>query len=357
MGSDPYYNVEYLQTGIAPIDDLLQGGIPYGRFVEIFGNYSTLKSYVGYRAIAAEQAKGGLAALIDTEHAYDPKWAKECGVDINNLVLKQPATGEEAIDIAEILIRGGCNLIVFDSVAAALPKSEQQVMLSGDKNIQPARLAQLMSLAMRKLTAANKKTAMIWINQTRLNVGVVFGNPETVPGGKALPYYASYRIALRKAGSVHEYVEANIIKDGKPTKVKIRQTVAVSIKATVEKSKLNAPFREIMFDFDFRRGKIDEWFYMATRALDEGLIEYNRGQWWVVGESKKYRGREAFQIAVPESKMNRLLGGLPGKEQVDPWQDALPKRKSSRKKAPVSIRTPGRGKSKTTVRIKKRSTK
>src|SRR5690242_8501377 len=112
MGSDPYYKVEYLATGVAPIDDLLHGGIPYGRFVELFGNYSTLKSYVGMRAIASCQASGGLAALIDTEHSFDPKWAKECGVDVDNLVLKQPETGEEAIDIAEILIRGGVNLIV-----------------------------------------------------------------------------------------------------------------------------------------------------------------------------------------------------------------------------------------------------
>ena len=357
MGNDPYYNVTYLQTGIAPIDDLLQGGIPYGRFVEIFGNYSTLKSYVGLRAIASEQAKGGLAALIDTEHAFDPKWAKECGVNLDDLVLKQRSTGEEAVDVAEILIRGGCNLIVFDSVAAALPKAEQTVMLSGDKNVQPARLASLMSLAMRKLTAANRKTAMIWINQTRLNVGVMFGNPETVPGGKALPYYASYRIALRKAGSVTESVEVSAMKDGKPTKVKIKQTVAVSIKATVEKSKLNAPFREIMFDFNFRKGTIDEWLYMSTRALDEGLIEYNRGLWWIVGTKRKYRGREEFEKAVPEMEMRRLLRLPLGEGQVGQYKAVSQNGKSSNKKVRVSTRTQEREKSKTTGRTKKPSTK
>lgn len=357
MGSDPYWSVEYLETGIAPIDDLLQGGIPYGRFVEIFGNYSTLKSYVGYRAIASCQAKGELAALIDTEHAFDPKWARECGVDLDNLVLKQPETGEEAVDIAEVLIRGGCNLIVFDSVAAALPKSEQSVMLSGDKNIQPARQAQLMSLAMRKLTAANRKTAMIWINQTRVNVGVMFGNPETVPGGKALPYYASYRIALRKAGAVTETVEATIIKDGKPTKVNVKQTVAQSIKATVEKSKLNAPFREIMFNFDFRRGTIDEWFYLVTKAMDENLIEYNRGVWCLVKTGDKFRGREAFEKEMPVTKLRSLLGKQGGASPADPWKGGSQSAASSKAKGRGSTRTVARAKSKTTVRIKKRSTK
>lgn len=367
VGSDPYFTVEYLATGIAPIDDLLQGGIPYGRFVEIFGDYSTLKSYVGYRAIANCQRKGELAALIDTEHAFDPKWAKECGVRIDELVLKQPETGEEAVDIAEVLIRGGVNLIVFDSVAAALPKSEQQTMLSGDKNIQPARLAQLMSLAMRKLTAANRKTAMIWINQTRVNVGIMFGNPESVPGGKALPYYASYRIALRKAGQVNEQIQVNIIKDGKPTKVSVRQTTAQQIKASVEKSKLNAPFRDVMFNFDFRRGTIDEWFYLATQALDEGLIEYNRGQWWLVGRNpKKYRGREAFEKAVSEKTLRELLGKEEVPEEDDPWHGAdqpakskaaSAKRKSSKTVARKSTPTRGRAGSKTTARTVKRSTK
>lgn len=363
MGSDPYYAVEYLPTGVAPIDDLLQGGIPYGRFVEIFGNYSTLKSYVGYRAIASCQAKGELAALIDTEHAFDPKWARSCGVDLENLVLKQPETGEEAIDIAEILIRGGVNLIVFDSVAAALPKSERDTMLSGDKNIQPARLAQLMSLAMRKLTAANKKTAMIWINQTRINVGVMFGNPESVPGGKALPYYASYRIALRKAGQVTETVSVNIMKDGKPTKANVKLVVAQSIRATVEKSKLNAPFRDVMFDFDFRAGTVDEWQYLLTQALDQGLIDYNRGVWCLNRpNAKKYRGREAFREAVTETQLRELLGHPVFDEQDgaaprDKSKVALVKKESSKRKVQKPTRTRGQARSKTTVVRKKKSLK
>lgn len=356
MGSDPYWNVEYLPTGIAPIDDLLQGGLPFGRFVEIFGNYSTLKSYIGYRAIASCQRMGKLAALIDTEHAYDPKWAKECGVNIDDLVLKQPETGEEAVDIAEILIRGGCDLIVFDSVAAALPKSEQAVQLSGDKNVQPARLAQLMSLAMRKLTAANRKTAMLWINQTRLNVGMMFGNPETTPGGRALPFYASYRIAVRKAGAVTENIEVTISKDGKPTKASVKQTVAQSIKATVEKSKLNAPFREIQFNFDFRRGTIDEWFYLVTKAMDEGLIDYNRGVWCLTKTGEKYRGRAAFEAVMTEVKLRKMLN-LDGPVPLGKSKVASRNGKSSKVVARKSIRIRARAKSKTTVRTAKLSTR
>jgi recombination protein RecA len=362
LGSDPYFNVEYIPTGIAPIDDLLQGGIPKGRFVEIFGDYSTLKSYVGLKAIEQCQKLGGLAAIIDTEHAFDPKWAKEAGVNVDDLILRQPETGEEAIDIAEILIRGGVDLIVFDSVAAALPRAEQQTMLSGEKNIQPARLASLMSLAMRKLTAANKKTAMLWINQTRVNVGIMFGNPESVPGGKALPYYASYRISLRKSGKVFEDITVYVNDGGKPTKKKIKLTVAQSIRATVEKSKLNAPFREINFNFDFRRGKIDEWWYLATQALDAGYIEYNRGMWWLTEKKnpKKYRGREAFQAAVTERDLRVLLGkeeGSLGDDQPDPWKEGSANGKSSKRVVRKSTPTRGQGGSKTTARTVKRSTK
>jgi recombination protein RecA len=359
-GSDPYFVVEYLPTGISAVDDLLQGGIPYGRFVEIFGNYSTLKSFVGLKAIASCQQRGGLAALIDTEHSFDPKWAKECGVDIENLVLKRPKNAEEAVDISEVLIRGGVDLIVFDSVAAALPKAEQELMLSGDKNIQPARLAALMSIAMRKLTTANRKTAMIWINQTRVNVGMMFGNPETTTGGTALPFYASMRIALRKAGQVNEKVTATIMKDGKPTKVALNLTVAQTIKATVEKSKLNAPHREIQFNFNFRTGQIDEWLYLVTKALDANLIEYNRGVWCLNKKgAKKYRGREAFQKDVGESELRILLGleEPSGTNLVDPWKEGSRNGKSSKRVVRKSIQTQGRAKSKTTARIVKRSTK
>jgi recombination protein RecA len=356
MGSDPYYKVTYLPTGISPIDDLLGGGIPYGRFIELFGNYSTLKSFVGLKAIAACQEKGELAALIDTEHAFDPKWAKDCGVDIDNLILKQPKSAEEAVDISEVLIRGGANLIVFDSIAAALPKSEKDTMMSGDKNIQPARLAALMSIAMRKLTTANGKTAMIWINQTRLNVGMVFGNPETTPGGKAMGFYASMRIALRKAGSVVEPIEVTVSEKGIPKKKVVNQTIAVTVRATLEKSKLNQPHRDVTFNFDFRRAKIDEWFYLAAQCLDVGAIEYNRKVWTVLEGKKKglkVRGREEFEKVMTEREMMVLLG----RHQLAKSKAGSRKRNGSKRVVRRSTQTQGRAGSKTTGTTKTRSTK
>lgn len=363
MGNDPYFQVTYLPTEIEPIDDLLQGGLPFGRFVEIFGDYSTLKSYVGLKAIASAQKRGMLAALIDTEHAFDPQWAKECGVNVDELVLKHPENGEQAIDTAEILLRGGVDIIVFDSVAATLPRAEQELKLSGDKHNQPARLASLMSLAMRKLTAANKKTTMLWINQTRINVGVMFGTNESVPGGKALPFYASYRIAVRKAGKVTEEVEVTVTNDKGTgvTKKKVKMTVAQSIRATVEKSKLNAPHRDVIFNFDFRRAQVDEWLYLCYKAMDLGLIGYERGLWWVVAKKpKKYRGKEEFQKAVTEQMIREMLNPDPpfrGTSQPDKSKDASQNGKSSKRVVRKSTRTAGQAGSKKTVVIKKRSTK
>lgn len=355
--SDPFFNVTYLRTGIAPIDDLLQGGIPFGRFVEIFGDYSTLKSYIGLCAIRECQQMGKLAALIDTEHAFDPKWAKEIGVNLEDLIIKRPANGEEAIDIAEILIRGGVDLIVFDSVAAALPKSEENTQLSGDKNIQPARLAQLMSLAMRKLTAANTKTAVLWINQTRINVGVMFGSNESVPGGKALPYYASYRISLRKAAKVFEDTYVTVIGDeNRPTKKKFKLTVAQQIRATVEKSKLNAPHRDVMFNFDFRMGMVDDWWYLATKCLDTGALTYERKMWWITEEKKphKHHGRLAAEEALPVKLLQDLLNGdYPAVKS----KDVLVRKKSSKIVVRKSTRTAARAGSKKTVVTRKRPMK
>jgi recombination protein RecA len=356
MGSDPFWEVTYLPTEVGPIDDLFGGGIPFGRFIELFGNYSTLKTWVGLKAIASCQKRGGLAALIDTEHSFDPKWAKECGVDVDNLILKQPESAEEAVDISEVLIRGGVNLIVFDSIAAALPKAEKDTMLSGDKNIQPARLAALMSIAMRKLTTANRKTAMIWINQTRINVGMMFGNPETTPGGKAMGFYASMRIALRKAGSVTEPVTVHVLDKGSISKKKINRTVAVTVRATLEKSKLNVPHRDVLFNFDHRTGEVDEWWYLATQCLDVGALEYNRGVWEVCeGKMKgaKFRGREAFQMVMTEKKLLALLG------RHQPAQSKAGSRngKSSKRVVRKSIPTRGRGGSRTTAPTKSTSTK
>lgn len=356
-GSDPYYVVSHLPTGIAPIDDLLHGGLPYGRFVEVFGDYSTLKSYIGYKAIAECQKRGQLAALIDTEHSFDPEWAEACGVDVGALLIRRPQNGEEAMDTAEILIRGKVDLIVFDSVAAALPKAEQIKSLAKDA-VQPARLAQLMSLAMRKLTAANGKTAMLWINQTRINVGVMFGSNEAVPGGKALPFYASYRIAVRKSGSMFEEVERYQMKDGKPVKVKTKRKVGQLITATVEKSKLSAPHESIQFTFDFNTAGVDDWQYLANKALSMGLLALDRGMWWETSDpTTKCRGADAREKWTVEDLEYLIASESSGPTTRAKLKGDVRRSASSKPVVQKSTRTPVQAASKRTVVMRKRSTK
>jgi len=289
MGSAPELVVEHLPTGVLPIDDLLGGGLAKGRTVEFFGDYSTLKSYVALRAIAETQYEGGVCALIDTEHAFDPKWAIDLGVDIEDLILPDSLeTGEEAVDVTEMLIRQQVDLIVWDSVAATLPKQEANTR-AVDK-MQQARLAAMMSLTMRKLTAANSKTSLMFINQTRVNVGQMFGNPETVPGGKALPFYASQRIALRKAGKLTRDVEGG------------KETYGMKVKATLEKSKLNKPHRDVSFIFDLDRGDIDVGDYLLKQGLADGtMYKPSKGWYAIAGEGDK-KWREADLKAELESR-------------------------------------------------------
>lgn len=309
LGSDKDLEVTYLPTGVAPVDYLLGGGLARGRMVEFFGDYSTLKSYVGLRAIASCQAAGGHAALIDTEHAYDESWARECGVDTEALIVQRPPNGERAIDVAETLLRGDIDLLVFDSVAATLPKAEEEMGLSGDKNVQPARLAALMSVALRKLTTANGKTAVMWINQTRLNVGMVFGNPETTPGGKALPFYASQRVRMTKAGKVSESYDTIVTSsDGKPMKKSVKKTVGQSIKMTLEKSKLSSPFAEVYFVFDQKEGKVDDLGFLINLGIEKGVVIKSGQSWQLKGSATKTRGYEAFRAKVDENRLKTLLG-------------------------------------------------
>lgn len=291
VASDPSFVVRYLPTGVLPIDVLWGGGLPRGRFTTITGDYSTLKSYIGLRAIATTQANGGVAALIDTEHSFDPEWAESLGVDLKTLIIKQPESGELAIDLAEGLIRSEVDLIVFDSVAAALPEAEREKRLSGEK-VQPARIAQLMSVAMRKLTAANTKTAVLWINQLRMNIGVTFGNPEIATGGKALPYYSSYILSVRKAGKI---MQAKKQWDGEKMvdgKVQIGQ----KFKAELVKSKLSKPFGDAYFTWDLTTGTIDEVGYLIGACLEAGVVT-QRGASWAY-RTHKAQGREKFKALV-----------------------------------------------------------
>lgn len=365
LGSDPYFKVTYLPTGIVAVDHLLQGGIPFGRFVEVFGDYSTLKTYVGLKAIAQCQKMGKIAGLIDTEHSFDPAWAKAVGVNVDELLLADPGlvtNGEEAMDLMEIWIRGGVDLIVVDSIAATLPKAEQEKSMTD--SMQPARLASLMSAACRKLTAANGKTAVFWINQTRVNVGVMFGTNEAVPGGKAMGFYSSMRLAFRKAGRETEELEVFVTNDGKPTKKKVKRVVGQRIRITLEKSKLNAPHRDVEVIFDHRTGAIDDWHFLANLGLEHGLLGYQKGYWWVADGTKTpqksylsaFRGRvsEADLVTMLTKTGVQHLGGEsePAKKRAVSRRSA-----SSRSAVPASTRAAGQAASRKTGLIRKRSTK
>lgn len=303
MGSDPEFVVTYIPTGCLPVDHLLQGGLPRGRFTEIYGDYSTLKSYIGLCAIAQVQRSGGVAALIDTEHVYDPEWAASIGVKTDELLLPPTNTGEEAMDAAEMLLRQDADLIVFDSIAATLPKAEAGQRMGGDKNLQPARLAALMSAACRKLTAANGKTAMLWINQTRLNVGVTFGSPIAIPGGKAMSFYASYRICFQKAGKLTRDTKAY---DGKAMRT-VKETRGQIIRATVEKSKLNRPHRETYFTFDLDAATVDSYGFLLNLGIEQGVVlKDGRGYLCLKGE-KKMR-ESSFRGEISERRLASLVG-------------------------------------------------
>lgn len=307
VGSDERFKVTYIPTNVLPVDVLLNGGIPRGRFTEIFGDFSTLKSYIGLKTIAGVQQSGGIAALIDTEHAFDPEWATAIGVSVDDLILAQPETGEAGVDASEGLIRGNVDIIVFDSIAAALPQDEQTKRLHKE-NIQPARLAALMSAACRRLTAANSRTAMLWINQTRLNVGQTFGTPESNPGGRAMPYYASYRIRLKKVGKI---TKDSKVYDGQAWRNTKEQT-GQKFQAALEKSKLSAPFRDVWFDWDLESGQVDEIGFLIAQGLEKGYVILN-GNTWQHGRWKAV-GRERFKTLVtstPEAQKS-LRGALTG---------------------------------------------
>jgi len=290
--------IERLPTGILPIDYILDGGLPKNRFVEVYGDYSTLKSYIAYKAIAETQKNNGTTCLIDTEHSFDPQWASSLGVNVDDLMYITPQNGEEAVDVTEVLLREKIDLIVWDSVAALLPQSEEDKREKG-VNHQPARLAALMSKGLRKLTAANSETAVLMINQTRLNVGQIFGNPETVPGGKSLPFYAAYRLSLRKAGKETTTVD---IWDGEKT-VKSNQISVQKIKVKIEKSKMSKPYSEVFFDFNLEAGEIDELAFIISVGLSNDLIlREGTRKWKIATEEKGIIGYQNFKEYLMKDK-------------------------------------------------------
>jgi recombination protein RecA len=267
FGSDSRFVVTHLPTGVLPVDVLLDGGLPRGRFTEFFGDFSTLKSYIALCAIASCQAEGGSAMLVDTEHSFDPEWGRSCGLVVDDLIIQHPETGEEAVDAVQIGIVNGIDLVVWDSIAATQPGQESTIQLSGDKNIQPARLAALMSVGIRRLNASNKQTAVLCINQTRMKVGMVFGNPETTPGGKTLPFYSSYRVRFTKAGRL---TETRKVHDGEKWTT-VKDVKAQKIRAELIKSKLSVPEKEVWFQWSLVTSSIDEDSFLASTALEHGL--------------------------------------------------------------------------------------
>ena len=262
MGNDEMFTTSYLPTGVLPFDILTGGGFPRNRITEMFGDWSTMKSYVCLMAAAQTLKAGGSAALIDTEHTYDPAWAAQLGVDTDSFIVMHPKTGEEAVDATETLIRGGVDLMIWDSVAATLPKDEAEK--ASEDSFQPGRLATLMSRSLRKLTTANSKTAMVYTNQIRMNIGVRFGNPETTPGGKSLPFFASMRVNMRKTSKVTEEISVG----GKTAKL----IVGMGIRMALDKSKINRPHRDTEFIYDYRLPGVDTLNWLTRNGLEHGYV-------------------------------------------------------------------------------------
>ncbi|MCB9053946.1 MAG: recombinase RecA [Lewinellaceae bacterium] len=310
MGDQNVVEVESIPTGSLSLDIALGvNGLPRGRVVEIYGPESSGKTTLAIHAIAECQKQGGIAAFIDAEHAFDRSYAKSLGVDTENLLISQPDNGEQALEIAENLIRSGAiDIIVIDSVAALVPRSEIEGEMGDSKMGLQARL---MSQAMRKLTATIGRTGCccIFINQLREKIGVMFGNPETTTGGNALKFYASMRLDIRRSGSAIKDKEGNVV--GNHVKVK------------VVKNKLAPPFRVAEFDIMFGEG-ISKTGEIVDLGVDHDIIQKS-GAWYAYDDAKIAQGREAakqFLMDNPEvaleieKRIKAKIMGLPLEEEA-----------------------------------------
>jgi len=318
LGEATHLDVEAIPTGSISLDIALGiGGIPRGRVIEIYGPEMAGKTTLSYHIMAEAQRMGGVAAFIDMEHALDPAYARMCGVDVDNLYISQPDTGEQALEIAEALIRSGAvAVVVIDSVAALVPRAE----IEGDMGDAHMGLqARLMSQALRKLSGAIKQsnTAMVFTNQLRMKIGVLFGNPETTSGGRALKFYSSVRLDMRRVQSIKQAGE--II--GSRTRVR------------VTKNKVAPPFKKVEFDIMYNEGisRVGDVLDLAT----EMDLVTKRGAYYSYGETRLGQGREnakEFLRSNPELTLEienkvREKAGLPQRNYVPPAEEvdeALP---------------------------------
>lgn len=294
LGDNPIENMEVIPTGSISLDMALGvQGFPKGRIVEIYGPESSGKTTLAIHAIAQAQKAGGIAAIIDAEHAFDRYYAEKLGVDVENLLISQPDNGEQALEIADNLIRSGAiDIIVIDSVAALTPKSEIEGEMGDSKMGLQARL---MSQALRKLTATISKTGStcIFINQLREKIGVMFGNPETTTGGNALKFYASIRLDIRRIGQ---------IKDGE-------SVVGNRTRVKVVKNKVAPPFRQAEFDIIYGEG-ISRIGEIIDIGVDKNVIKKS-GSWFSYEDTKLGQGREAVKTLLTDNP--ELMEEIEGK--------------------------------------------
>jgi recombination protein RecA len=286
LGSrDPVAEADTVSTGSLGLDIALGiGGLPRGRVIEIYGPESSGKTTLALHAVAEAQKKGGIAAYIDAEHALDPIYARKLGVDVDELLISQPDTGEQGLEITDTLVRsGGVDIVVIDSVAALTPRAE----LEGEMGDQlPGLQARLMSQALRKLTGSISKsnTIVLFINQIRMKIGIMFGNPETTTGGNALKFYASVRLDIRRIGSIKDRDEVV----GNQTRVK------------VVKNKVAPPFKQVEFDIMYGKGisKTGELLDLGVKA---GVVEKS-GSWYSYDGTRIGQGREVARSFLEQNK-------------------------------------------------------
>ena len=284
LGTDSKVRVESIPTGAINLDAAIGvGGIPRGRITEIYGPESSGETTLCLHVVANAQKAGGVAAYIDAEHALDTEYAKKLGVDVENMLISQPDTGEQALEICEILVRSGAvDVIVIDSVAALVPKAE----IEGDMGDSHVGLqARLMSQALRKLTGAiaRSKVSVVFINQLREKIGVMFGNPETTTGGKALKFYASLRLDIRRIGPVKEKEEV----------------IGSHVRVKVVKNKVAPPFKQAEFDIMYAEG-ISHTSLLVDIGAESGIIDKS-GAWYSYGSQRIGQGRENAKMFLKDN--------------------------------------------------------